>query len=418
MKLTTIAAQRRFGSLGSFCGVAIAFAVFQFVVFQIPIVLVPFTESLRAPIEQVEVDRIHVREPPPYLIEEARQRAVTYDEWTLKTKEADANLAFDHPAFKTTKEAYKRDPNWSKVLYPDIAIIGLPKAGTSQLYNILTGHPDLTKFHPQVKEYCFDFQHAANATGSPEEVQETFDGIAKRMNYTMHKSSKKTVNACLDVAKALLMRQYLNRTNSSKLILLLRDPADWLWAGYNFWHRPEHHDAVAAFDYGWAEQPYQYRSPELFHEMLLAGNRLWPSVELLSYFRDKLNAMRVRVAAILRSFSPESILILKTEDMAPDMVEISGFLDRLAEFVEVPKDGFNQSTYGSFSNCGNKRGLGTLCQKSSSAYRVAGNRSMLPESRELVYLHFAEECYFWKRRLGIEYSDCLAVREKYVGPNL
>ena len=99
--------------------------------------------------------------------------------------------------------------------------------------------------------------------------------------------------------------------------------------------------------------------------------------------------------------------------MAPDRVKSSGFLQKLAAFLDVPVDSFDESTVGSFSNCGDKRGTGSQCKKTSSAYAIAGNRSMLEETRELIYLHFAEECKFWAEELGIVYENCLAVREKY-----
>ncbi|KAL3936337.1 MAG: hypothetical protein SGARI_002599 [Bacillariaceae sp.] len=146
---------------------------------------------------------------------------------------------------------------------------------------------------------------------------------------------------------------------------------------------------------------------------MLAGDRFWPAKELLSYFRDILNGMRIRVAAEVEKARPGSILIVKSEDMAPQNVQASGFLDKVSSFLGVDKQGFNQSTYGSFSNCGNGRGLNHLCKKSSSAYAVAGGRPMLEETRELVYLHFAEECKFWKDHFGVVYQGCLAVREKY-----
>jgi hypothetical protein len=358
-------------------------------------------------------------EPSQYLIDQARRRASEYRAMIVDKNEHDKKLAIQHPAFKNIPLNFQPHESWSRKYHPDIAIIGIPKAGTSQLYNILTGHPDLARFHPTEKEYCFDFGGAVNANAPIEHLQRSFYNATKLLDMeTLQLSSsfgrpKKTVNACLDLNKAMLMRQYLGRSNDTKLILILRDPAEWLWSGFNFWHRPKYHDAINAVDYGWANPPEQYRSPELFHEMLLAGDRFLPSVDLLTYFRDILNGNRIRVAAEVEKANPGSILILKSEDMSPEKVQSSGFLDKVSDFLNVTQVGFNQSTYGSFSNCGNGRGLNNLCKKTSSAYAVAGGRTMLEESRELVYLHFAEECKFWADHFGVVYEACLAVREKY-----
>jgi hypothetical protein len=139
-----------------------------------------------------------------------------------------------------------------------------------------------------------------------------------------------------------------------------------------------------------------------------------PTVELLERFRKDVAAFYPQLAVAAEKDAPGSVLVLKTEDMTPDRVVESGFLQKLATFVGVDQAGFNTTTYESFSNCGNNRGIDAHCTQSSSAYEIAGGRPMLPESRELVYLLFAEECKYWKEHFGLIYEDCLAVREKYI----
>jgi hypothetical protein len=361
--------------------------------------------------------------PPQYLVDQARERSNMSQTLSSSINDNVQKLAFNHPAFQNIDAAFKPQSHWAELHHPDIAIVGLPKAGTSQLYNILKSHPKLTPFHPSQKEFCFDFDHGIDPRQGSELLQQDFYNTSYRLEQhkqlyvdattkVIQHQQVQTVNACMDLAKAMLMRQYLGRTNDSKIIFLIRDPADWLWAAYNFWQQPERMDAGGT-PFGWATSPYQYRSPEMFHEMLLAGSRFWPTVGLLNYYRDKLVSLGSRVVDVARHSHPENVLVLKTEEMAPDQVESSGFLDKLADFVGVEKTGFNKSTYGSFSNCGNQRGLQSQCKKASSAYSVAGNRPMLEESRELIYLHFAEECKFWSEEFGIVYEGCLAVRKKY-----
>jgi len=45
---------------------------------------------------------------------------------------------------------------------PDIWIVGFVKSGTSQLYQILTHHPELQPFHHKRKEFCMDQTHLLN----------------------------------------------------------------------------------------------------------------------------------------------------------------------------------------------------------------------------------------------------------------
>jgi hypothetical protein len=91
-------------------------------------------------------------------------------------------------------------------------------------------------------------------------------------------------------------------------------------------------------------------------------------------------------------------------------------LDRLATFLGVSKDDFDDETVHSFRNCGDRKGGSKLnCKSKSSGYAITGGREMLKESRELVYLYFVEECKLWAEEFGIVYKDCLDVRAKYIG---
>ena len=38
---------------------------------------------------------------------------------------------------------------------------------------------------------------------------------------------------------------------------------------------------------------------------------------------------------------------------------------------------------------------------------------MLDETKELIYIHFAEVCKLWAEQFHIYYDDCLSVRTKY-----
>lgn len=159
------------------------------------------------------------------------------------------------------------------------------------------------------------------------------------------------------------------------------------------------------------------RSPELFHEYMLAGDRLWPSQHLLDGFRDEKIAIYNHILA--EAVENEDILVLKSEDMKPDRIESSGFLDTLASFLGIVKDNFNTSALHSYTNCGNHKGVDNHdCDDDNdgptTSYDISGHRGMLPETRDLVYLQFAEECHMWKEKFQVKYEDCLAVRERFV----
>jgi hypothetical protein len=151
-----------------------------------------------------------------------------------------------------------------------------------------------------------------------------------------------SVNACLDTVTTMMMRQYLGRTLNSKVIFLVRDPADWLWSSYNFWTYSRHMDLLNSTTRDWTAAPRQYRSPELFHQMLLAGaDRFGPTAELIGKLRDRINNLFSRVIAAAAAAADQennntasNILVVKTEDMEPDRIQTSGLLTNLPIFWE------------------------------------------------------------------------------------
>jgi Sulfotransferase domain len=383
---------------------------------------------------------------PQYVIDQAQRRAEQFNA-TAAIDEVRI-LVNNFPAFRNIAKEYQPQGLWKQTHFPDVNIAGLQKAGSSQLYNILTSHSDMYKFHSFEKEFPFGIPHLSlNISKLLLLSQHDMSDVAKRSQITsiqrLFHSRFKTkafqkltenpqtsierttteassttkmlsVNACLDTTTAMMMRQYLGRTLDSKLIFMVRDPADWLWSSYNFWTYRQHIDLLNSTTRDWAAAPQQYRSPEIFHEMLLAGaDRFGPTAELIGVLRDRINNLFSRVIAAAHQINANSVLVVKTEDMAPDRIHSSEFIENLAKFLGVTLDGFDESILKSFSNCGNSRGTGSRCSKASSAYAVAGNRAMLEQSRDLVYLYFAEECKLWAEEFGVVYERCLRVSDQY-----
>jgi hypothetical protein len=400
-----------------------------------------------------------VQGPNEYIIQHARSRAAYFR--SIATRQSLDILAHNHPAFADISPQFQPLEEWKRLNFPNINVAGLPKAGTSQLYQILTSHPSLTEFHKD-KEFCFNlpfsktyledlrmldedgnydaanttrqdmlqqFFFQANNHSQPNATELssvkrwymlTYDGDNAVNNSIPNLERLPTINGCHDTVTVLMQHQYL-QLDDRKLVLLVRDPADWLWSAWNFWHTAQDQQPPQQAD--WASPPYQYRSPELFHELLLSGDdRYGPAAAMLQEYRDKVATISSLAVAAAKSggnngndkHTPPSILVWKSEDMVPDRIVASGFLAKLADFVGISPDGFDNSTLQSFANCGDNKGTQTQCLESSQgAYEITQHRPMLEASRELVYLHFAEECNVWAEAFGVVYEECLAVRKKY-----
>jgi hypothetical protein len=293
------------------------------------------------------------------------------------------------------------------------------------LYQILTTHAQIARFSEN-KEFYFNLDPnemnrihmmsgaSSNTPESKEHIQDFLrlaNDEPKGWIETPLFEQKRTVNGGLNPRFTLLQAQYLDRTDSAKYIILLRDPADWLWAGYSFWLHPEHEDHFPAQKNDWASAPMQYRSPEMFHEYMRAGERNLFTLDLLGKFRDY---ARTTLQLLKEATSKDNILVLKSEDFAPDVVRESGVLQKLANFLDVSAELFDDEVVYSYGNCGDQKGENKKCTKATNAYSITGKRAMFEETRDLVYLQFAEECKFWRDEFDVRYDRCLEVRDMYI----
>ena len=315
-------------------------------------------------------------------------------------------------------EELKAKPEWSDLLFPDLNVAGLHKCGTSQLTHIIISHPNVRKLRKNDIELFFKDDYLFDSKADSKEEQLEFqsklhefhnDLYNEQMELIQENAERKeqlTVASTLVVDDAVLRYRYLQTKKPARFFILTRDPADWLWAAWNFWLDSELDLKPAEFaDRGWASQKLQYRSPELFHELLLGGDR----VKSHSWFHRLRDAAVNSPRRYMAAFGKDNIFFARNEDMLPVYVDSKGgLLDRLSNFTGLDREGFRASAAKQIHNCNDVKGNEEVCNKTSSSYSIAGGRPMLPKSRRLVYLFFATECKLWKEEFGIEYPDCLS----------
>jgi hypothetical protein len=110
-------------------------------------------------------------------------------------------------------------------------------------------------------------------------------------------------------------------------------------------------------------------------------------------------------------FGRDNVLFLRNEDMLPEVVDKQGgVLDQLSNFTGLDRSQFDPTTYSVVTNCNDNKGMKSVCKQTrSSSYALSGGREMLPETRQLIYMYFWEECKIWAREFGVFYPDCLNV---------
>lgn len=319
---------------------------------------------------------------------------------------------------ETSNPKYWPKPEWKELgSFPKFNVVANLKTGTSQLFNVLNTHRDVGSIEDDWKEHC-----AKDHYGSDSPEQDTYeyalygwhDFYFSRKQYISETEAKPQVNGCIGMNADLERRYAYNPPKEgTKFFILLRDPADWAWAAYNFFCDPSWEDYP--LDDNWVDERKHYRSPEVFHEVVLSGGKLL-GFGLLAELRER----SITIIRRLRNLvGTENLIILKNEDLQPHVIQSSGLLERLSETTGLPLDGFDPSVVHSRSNCNANKGYGEKCidnrdtakdkhSHASVGYPVTQNRPMLEATRKFIYLQWHVECKIWAEEFGVVYPDCLA----------
>jgi hypothetical protein len=401
------------------------------------------TPSLKhdsAPLESNE------RSEPDELLEDAQQKSkvdreilMSHVQEALDRSQRDpvdeygtsAPFLDSHPAFVPLLDEYRPRDEWRNVNVPDLNVVGLFKAGTTHLYSLLESHPLVTNF-AHGKEVCslrfgrgflwedweptsivrFDEQELTKRRSEAQKgVYKSHEAMYAEQVAKNISTEYKTVNGCLLFETVEMSTWYLRPLPPrKKFFFLFRDPADWLWAAHNYWRQHNLDLDTRPDTRQWAFVNREYRSPELFHEFVASGNRTTGGVHLLNLRKWTVNIPR-RLRAMV---GDGNALFLRNEDMLPAVMNTpGGALDRISEIAGLNKTGFDKKYTTQIFNCNQRKGVKKLgCgSERTSAYLIAGNRTMLPETRRLIYLQFWEECKIWAKEFGIVYPDCLNVMD-------
>ena len=186
----------------------------------------------------------------------------------------------------------------------------------------------------------------------------------------------------LTFLKFLTFPEVVNRWGQTvKAIFLVRDPADYLWAAFNYWRidmdtEPDEFRTTNT----------SYRSPELFHGLLLAEGRLsWmlgTSGRTAQWWFLVQNGTLQKIA--------KNRLLLRSEDfLVPDLTMLA--MGKLGTFTGLRLGGFDSSALSTRTNSQYSiftRGQGAVVEQADvpdGVYEISGFRPMLCKSRRLIY---------------------------------
>ncbi len=259
-----------------------------------------------------------------------------------------------------------------------IWIAGHPKAGTSALYFFLRSHPEVDGLVD--KEVC----------PSPGEAPEAF--LQRSTPRTLH-ANQVLMNGCLQEQSPLLRE--LAREFGTLVVYLWREKSDWVYASWQFWCHPSFDFNCTAYG-KWANTKQHHRSPQLFHELVLAeakvlNNLVW-QLSAENYTARWLD-LKGRYGERLLSLATED-LFEKRNDVLRKVLLAAGLRHHLKWLPNIPNVAINVNS---------NKGVGNVAMREDAL--GASYEPMLPATRAILRRRFYGECMFMVKNAGMPW-DC------------
>lgn len=289
----------------------------------------------------------------------------------------------------------------------------------------MAGHQDAHPLNKRTKEWCLDNNwkldyskdvHDTDIRKMLFRYHSDIESLTKRAQKESGREDIVTINGCVNPRELRWHIDYV-RPEGVKFIILLRDPADLLWSAFNFWHNNDL-DRSQLLPGAWTDGASDYRSPELFHELVLAEKKLLGS-NIIYTSTDMYTYIDFATKGVVEMVGRSNVLFLKSEDMKPALFRKTKILEKIANFTGLDRQRFGDHL-DELTNCGDSavnRGPAAPCHDETDAhkegvYEVSGSKPMLTQSRALIYRKMKKVCEHWSKEYGVEYERCLNVGDE------
>ncbi|CAE7375888.1 unnamed protein product, partial [Symbiodinium sp. CCMP2456] len=213
-----------------------------------------------------------------------------------------------------------------------IVVGGFAKCSSSHVFRILQSHPNTVTFGKQVGSLAgqeVEFEMAAFAiartlqipgkpvisacTGMPLRALKECNRLVGwiRGRYDNSTAAVLVITDIFFLEKKALAHRW---TGKVKLLFVVREPADYLWAAYNFWILPGERKGLQN---DWTDMTTHTRSPELFHDLVVADGKM-PAWQPRS---DKVTGLWFNLIQDVKNASA-TILVLKSEAAKPFIADL------------------------------------------------------------------------------------------------
>jgi hypothetical protein len=298
--------------------------------------------------------------------------------------------------------------------YFSFIISGVPKCGTSAVFKWLSSSSTLPS-----SRIVLDGGGTKEACPRVDSVSELWNFFTFLNNRTHHalklqKEGNEVLmfSGCI-INKQNLLMKWLLREERTKYVLMTRDFADMLWAGYNFWCT-ELYDGDRCDQKHWANASLHYRSNEMFHLLM--------SIKADGYYvvspLDKQFNFSITTNNFFQSYMDQftsyhvasaDVLFLASEEMH---VDTTSFLDKFTGFIGISKSALDpamvKKLVSTKVNTNNNKGTTAVThnQVTSGLYEISKFQPLLSTTRELLYRSWRSDCLWVSNRTGFEYPAC------------
>lgn len=300
--------------------------------------------------------------------------------------------------------------------YPRVIVSGVPKAGTSAVYELLSEHPKFIGA-PQ-KENCASKLYTASSMWT---FFLSLEALTKTALNGAHMPAI-MISGCIqqdiNIDMHTIMRQPL-----STYILMTRDLSDLIWASYNYWCSPflDGPENCSSENGHWTDPKYHYRSPELFHELIIAqseGKFIGGKPGPLRYHlfnQGRMGLYERHLTMFEYGGIPKSnVLLIASEDLVSNATKVwqiilSGLNINITFFPDHPQ--LNQ--FGKVRvNTGDNKGPRAISgvprggNNTSGLYLISKFMPMLPKTRAIISATWIIDCEWTSNITGFSYSAC------------
>lgn len=277
-----------------------------------------------------------------------------------------------------------------KVCLPNLLVGGFKKCGTSALFHLIELHPEVIP--TRIKEYCIG--------------ENKLIGYLKGLPSPTTIHNKTLISGCFDIESTKQIYKIL-KPKPFHIFVIVRDYPEKCWASYNFWCKPDIDPNCTKIG-SWTNSQFHYRSPEMFHELVLLQIKntnypLWfPSMvsKASIHYKDL-------IQQYLEFIPPQYLHVIHSVQLEENPEEVWDFINKFQNFSQPHPfiSTFKERRYNTQDNKGAKHFTSSE-QYKKDVYEISGNRSMLVETKEILNKLWKPDCLWLKETYNLTTLTC------------